>query len=116
MEKRAVCYIAATELPETAGAGAVYNSDFFTVEIGKRFPADTDRKKLLAAAVEKILPLLEGLKESNVIPNEFEVLANPKDIEIVRELLPDWLVERLSACNYNPAEQIAAEYAIGERN
>jgi hypothetical protein len=110
--KKVSCYISVIVVSGSAGVGYIIDDETMTVENGKRVEP-VGREELLKIAVEEFLRAYRGLKD--VLNGRLEVMVSSGDFETVRKFLPAELRGYLSICNYNPAEQVAAEFAIGER-
>ena len=111
VKQTVVCYLAAKVVGNSAGIGFVVDCGVATFEFGNRFSL-LPKGELLREGVENFVKVLdEFLKEDQQV----EIYVSHEDYEAVREFLPERYRDCLETCNYNPAVQVAAEYAIGER-
>ena len=104
-----IFYIAIAEVAGNKGIGVVMDNEICNIETGMKFSGT--KEELLEKAVEEFMRVYDAFCSGK----EVEIYASPSDFEIVLKLLPEHLKGFLDRCSYNPAVQVAAEYAIGER-
>ena len=112
-EKTVTCYIAAAVVGGTAGVGFIIDEDIMTTENGKRLKPQS-KEKLLKAAVDEFLRTFRFFEKEG-LDGKIEIFVSPQDFETVKRLFPEDLKKYLGTRGYNPAVQVAAEFAIGER-
>jgi len=106
--RKMIFYVAGVSVAGNCGAGVVMGDgdEICTVESGAKVES-----RPLEKAVEELLRIYRGFRPGKQV----EIYASPTDYEKVYRLLPPDLRDKLDTCSYNPAVQVAAEFAIGER-
>jgi predicted HicB family RNase H-like nuclease len=103
--KITIFYIAIAEVAGNKGIGVVMDDGICNIETGMKFSGT--KKEMLKKAVEEFMRVYKAFCSGKNV----EIYTSPSDFEMVLKLLPERLKGFLDRCSYNPAVQVAAEYA-----
>ncbi len=104
-------YIGYTEVAGVSACGLVLHNEIITVRVGKRVQGS--REELLRRGWKLFEKKISKFLESS--NHLIEICVNPADVPLMKEIIPDKYRKLVTSCSYNPAIEVAAEIALGER-